>query len=172
MYGEYLQTANVDNHFGQFATRNFTNSTLREKIAKNPGQNQENCETLARKESKTKLLKDQNPISESQGGEKTTDIGVFDEKKVNMSAKKSKVPRRNQENGGTFPQQESKVELRKILKIGGQNSMPENEKNDNILAIDEKRVTVRARRRKNQAGQNQENGGTLAQQESKSNDIG
>ena len=81
-----------------------------------------------------------------------------------MPESRSKIPKRNQENGGTFAQQESKVELRKILKIGGQNFMPENEKNDNILAIDEKRVTVRARRRKNQAGQNQ--------QESKSDDIG
>ena len=162
----------MDNHFGQFATHNFTNSTLRKKIPKNPGQNQENCETLARKESKTKLLKDQNPIPESQGGEKTADIGVFDEKKVNMPEKISNIPRRNQENGENLAQQESKVELRKNLKIGGQNSMPENEKNDNILAIDEKRrVTVRARRRKNQAGQNQENDGTLAQ-ESKSDDIG
>ena len=131
---------------------------------KNPGLNQENCETPAQKESKTKLLKDQNPIPESQGGDKTADIGVFDEKKVNVPENRSKIPRRNQENGGTFAQQESKVELRKLLKIVGQNSMPENEKNDNILAIDEKRrVTVRARRRKNQAGQNQE---------SKSNDIG
>jgi len=124
--------------------------TSRKKIAKNPEQNQENCETLARQESKTKLLKDQNPIPESQRGEKTADIGVFDEKKVNMPENRSKIPRRNQEIDGTFAQQESKVELRKILKIGGQNSMLENEKSDNILAIDEKRrVTVRARRRKN-----------------------
>ena len=131
---------------------------------KNPGLNQENCETPAQKESKTKLLKDQNPIPESQRGEKTADIGVFDEKKVKMPEKISNIPRRNQENGENLAQQESKVELRKNLKIGGLNTMPKIEKNDNILAIDEKRrVTVRARRRKNQAGQNQE---------SKSNDIG
>ena len=135
---------------------------------KNPGLNQENCETPAQKESKTKLLKDQNPIPESQRGEKTADIGVFDEKRVNMPESRSKIPRRNQENDGTFAQQESKVELRKNLKIVGQNLMPKNdgigtfEKSDNILSIDEKRVTVRARRRKNQAGQNQE----------KSDDIG
>ena len=121
---------------------------------------------------------DQNPIPQSQGGEKIADIGVFDEKRVTMTAKRSKIPRRNQENGGTIAQHDSKVELRKNLKIVGQNSRPENEgiasleKNDNILAIDEKRVTVRARRRKNQAGQNQENDGTFAQKESKSDDIG
>ena len=141
----------------------------RNKRVKNPGQNHENCETLAQQESKTKLRKDlkivdQNSIPESQGGEKTADIGVFDKKRVIIQKKSSKIPKRNQENGGTIAQQESKVELRKILKIGGQNTIPENEKNDNILAIDEKRrVTVRARRRKNQAGQNQQ---------SKSDDIG
>ena len=183
IYGKGYHSANVDNHFGLFATHSFTNTTFRKKIAKNPGQNQENCETLAQHLSKAELRKDlkiveQNPIPESQGGEKTADIGVFDEKRVIVRAKRSKIPRRNQENGGTIAQQESKVELRKNLKIVGQNSMPENEgiaspeKSDNILAIDEKRVTVRARRRKNQAGQNQENDGTFAQQESKSDDIG
>jgi len=147
--------------------------TSREKRVKNPGQNQENGETLAQRESKAELrtdlkIVDQNPISESQGGEKTADIGVFDEKR-------SKIPRRNQENGGTLAQEESKVELRKKLKIVDQNPMPENggiaspEKNDNILAIDEKRVTVRAKRRKNQAGRNQENKGAAFLE--KSDDI-
>ena len=137
----------------------------RNKRVKNPGQNHENCETLAQQESKTKLRKDlkivdQNSIPESQGGEKTADIGVFDKKRVIIQKKSSKIPKRNQENGGTIAQQESKVELRKNLKIVGQNSMPKNEgicsfeKSDNILAIDEKRVTVRARRRKNQEKSN------------------
>ena len=110
---------------------------------------------------------DKNPMPQNHGTpnlENNEDILAFDEKLVD-SRKKVKNQGQNQET-----QQESKVQLPIDLKIADQKPMPENqgvnalEKTEEISVFDEKRVTLRAKRRKNQAGKNQKNGGTLVAQ--------
>ena len=80
-------------------------------------------------------------------------------------------------------QQESKVQLPIDLKIADQKPMPENqgvnalEKTEEISVFDEKRVTLRAKRRKNQAEKTKENSGAQKEPKAKleiekSDDIG